>query len=322
MNFIGENGMDRMNGVILGSGYSKKDLAQIFSEPNIALVREGIYTLPGTKNTFLFVDLEKEGKEERFHFDDFFQGEFFHWDSQTTQHPETPLIKEIFSRQRRVYLFARERRRVKSKTQPFIYCGELEFIEYEKGTSRPVHMVFRSIDYVETPESKALMRIYLWRPEKANKLSKTQIDKSNRISVARVKRYTKPNTTERKGLVTSRVGQGYFRQQVIDSWDGKCPVTGCGDIRLLIASHIVPWSESTENERLDVNNGILLSPNIDALFDSHLISFSNEGQILLSDKTEQEDLKALGVHSDIKIKVPSKARPYLEKHRRRFYDKN
>ena len=85
-----------------------------------------------------------------------------------------------------------------------------------------------------------------------------------------------PETTERVGLVLSRVGQGYFRKQLIDRWNGKCAVSGCSISKILIASHIVPWSEANDKERLDVDNGILLSPTLDALFDKHLISFKDD----------------------------------------------
>ncbi len=74
----------------LGEFYSKHELAKILKEPNLATVREGIYYCSNSKSTIFFVDLEKEGKEDRFHFNDFFDGDIFHWDSQTTQHI-TPL---------------------------------------------------------------------------------------------------------------------------------------------------------------------------------------------------------------------------------------
>ena len=78
---------------------------------------------------------------------------------------------------------------------------------------------------------------------------------------------------QRKWLVTSRIGQGYYRQQIIEKWNGKCAVSKTDILPILIASHIVPWSESNDDERLDVENGILLLPFYDALFDKYLISF-------------------------------------------------
>ncbi len=66
-----------------------------------------------------------------------------------------------------------------------------------------------------------------------------------------------PNVTERKGLVTSRVGQGAYRKRIIHRWEYKCAVTGFDKLNILVASHIVPWSDSNDNERLDVHNGIV-----------------------------------------------------------------
>ncbi len=126
----------------------------------------------------------------------------------------------------------------------------------------------------------------------------------------------KPNVTERSGLVTSRVGQGAYRKSILHRWEYKCAVTEYNDPRLLIASHIVPWKDSSDDERLDVDNGILLSPTYDALFDRHLISFENSGKIILSDD--------LGNFDTQKIKITGKERiiglstgnmEYLEKHR-------
>ena len=104
-----------------------------------------------------------------------------------------------------------------------------------------------------------------------------------------------PTVTERSGLVTSRVGQGAYRKRIIHRWDYKCAVTNFNKLNILIASHIVPWSKCSDKERLDVNNGLLLSPTYDALFDKHLITFDNKGKIQLSDKIENSAYQKIGV---------------------------
>ena len=104
-----------------------------------------------------------------------------------------------------------------------------------------------------------------------------------------------PTVTERSGLVTSRVGQGAYRKRIIHRWEYKCAVTNFNKLDVLIASHIVPWSKATDHERLDVNNGLLLSPTYDALFDKHLITFDNKGKIQLSDKIENSAYQKIGV---------------------------
>lgn len=125
-----------------------------------------------------------------------------------------------------------------------------------------------------------------------------------------------PGVTERKGLITSRIGQGAYRKRIVHRWEYKCAVTGFDKLDVLIASHIVPWAESNNIERLDVDNGILLSPTYDALFDRHLISFENNGRIILSDAIQPETYKKVGVSGNEKIKNLSQFNfTYLERHR-------
>lgn len=92
-----------------------------------------------------------------------------------------------------------------------------------------------------------------------------------------------PKTTEAERLVVQRIGQNLFRDALLDYWQGKCCVSGLAVHQLLRASHIKPWARcETDNERLDVFNGLLLAPHIDALFDGGWISFSDEGGIIVS----------------------------------------
>lgn len=310
--------MDPHKILSVGDKYSKKDLAERLDQPNLAKVREGIARCTNSSSTLFFVDLEKLGKEQRFHFNDFFQEDFFHWDSQTTQHIDTPTIQQIVKGDLTPHLFVRVVQKIKNVTQPFIYCGRLVFDTHEEGTSKPVHMLFHNIDYDDHTTNDDLIDIYLWKPSKAGRETQSKLNRQGVISPNRVRKYRKPNETERKGLVTSRVGQGYYRQKIIERWEGKCPVSGLSIIPILIASHIVPWSQSNDEEKLDVNNGILLSPNVDALFDKHLISFENDGLILISDKVSREDRDALGVSESMRISVSEGMIPFLEKHRQKF----
>jgi hypothetical protein len=110
-----------------------------------------------------------------------------------------------------------------------------------------------------------------------------------------------PNSTERLGLVTSRVGHGAYRKRLIHRWEYKCAVTGFNKPQILIASHILPWKDATNQERIDVNNGIILSPVYDALFDKHLISFEDSGKIILSDQFNSMDYQKIGVTGKEKI---------------------
>jgi hypothetical protein len=301
----------------IGQKYSKIDLSQIFDNKNISIVREGVYNL-NESNTLFFVDLEKMGKEDRFHFDDYFEGDFFHWDSQTTQHIDTPKIQEIVKGIRTPHLFIRVTPKIKNTTQPFVYCGRLKFVEYIEGTSKPVHLIFQNIDYQDDTENKDLLDVYFWKPDKIGGSSQFKITNRETVSEDRKRKLKEPNITERSGLVTSRVGQGYYRQQIIEKWEGKCPVTQSELVKVLISSHIVPWSECNDKERLDVENGILLSPNVDSLFDKHLISFSDDGQMIFSDKLSRGELNKLGIPVDVAIKVTEGMKKYLQRHRERL----
>jgi putative restriction endonuclease len=87
--------------------------------------------------------------------------------------------------------------------------------------------------------------------------------------------------TERSQLVNARLGQGKFKRNV-SKIESACRVTGMANIDLLIASHIKPWHKCSNSERLDGNNGLLLSPHVDRLFDRGWISFDNSGRVLVS----------------------------------------
>jgi putative restriction endonuclease len=99
----------------------------------------------------------------------------------------------------------------------------------------------------------------------------------------RAQTHTLPKTTEAERLVVQRVGQDLFRSALLDYWQGRCCVTGLAVPQLLRASHIKPWAKcASDNERLDVFNGVLLAPHLDALFDGGWISFSDQGGLLVS----------------------------------------
>ncbi|MBV6440931.1 MAG: hypothetical protein EPGJADBJ_02607 [Saprospiraceae bacterium] len=133
----------------------------------------------------------------------------------------------------------------------------------------------------------------------------------------------KPNETERNGLVNSRVGQGWYRLNILSRWDNKCAVTGCNIPNILIASHIVPWNQATDEERLDIENGILLAPHIDALFDKHLISFNDDGKIIISHRIIPELHSILCINSEMKIyDLSEKNKEYLKRHREVFHSNN
>ena len=125
-----------------------------------------------------------------------------------------------------------------------------------------------------------------------------------------------PNSTERAGLVTSRVGQGAYRKSILHRWRYKCAVTKFSQPKVLIASHILPWKDAKDEQRMDIENGILLSPNYDALFDKNFISFEDSGKIILSDKTSINEYGKLGITGRERISnLTTGNKEYLDFHR-------
>jgi len=105
-----------------------------------------------------------------------------------------------------------------------------------------------------------------------------------------------PRKTEAERLIVQRVGQEVFRRALIAYWGGRCPLTGITDIQLLRASHIVPWAEcETDEKRLDVHNGLLLSALWDAAFDAGLISFDDGGATVYSPRLSYDGAVSLGL---------------------------
>jgi len=137
--------------------------------------------------------------------------------------------------------------------------------------------------------------------------------------LADVRDYLSLSSSEREAIIKARVGQGKFRQSLIDYWSG-CAVTSCGEAVLLRASHIKPWAKASLLERLSLYNGLLLSPTLDACFDAGYISFDYDGAILISGRLKPDDASALGVHAGMRLRrVDPGHNQYLAFHREHVF---
>lgn len=124
--------------------------------------------------------------------------------------------------------------------------------------------------------------------------------------------------TQKAQLVNARRGQGIYRDN-LEQIEKGCRVTGIADRRYLRASHIKPWCKSTDFEKLDGYNGLLLSPHIDMLFDHGWISFSDDGKLLLSAKLAPTVLAAWGIPKDLNVgQFKPEQRNYLVWHREAY----
>jgi hypothetical protein len=139
-----------------------------------------------------------------------------------------------------------------------------------------------------------------------------------------VKQIVRDNTlqeTVRDALVKARLGQGQFRKSV-STLETTCRITKVTNPIHLVASHIKPWRESNNGERLDAENGLLLTPSIDHLFDRGFITFSGGGMLICSPVADNVSLKKMGVPVDQQFSVGSFTKlqqGYLEFHRDKVF---
>ena len=122
------------------------------------------------------------------------------------------------------------------------------------------------------------------------------------------------SSTEQETVTKARVGQGYFRDLLINKYSCKCALCNISTDSMLTASHIKEWSESTDDEKLDENNGILLCAHHDALFDKHLITFDNAGNAQISPTLTAQERLDLGLTALPSITVTPAMLPYLAVH--------
>lgn len=130
-----------------------------------------------------------------------------------------------------------------------------------------------------------------------------------------------PSTTEVERLRKERIGQNVFRSALSDYWEKFCAVTGVQNPTLLRASHIVPWAAcESDEERLNVHNGLLLVATSDAAFDAGLITFEDDGRIRISGKLSDSDQISSGVGDHMRlIRMNDEVRKRLAWHRAHLF---
>jgi putative restriction endonuclease len=123
--------------------------------------------------------------------------------------------------------------------------------------------------------------------------------------------------TDRDAIVRARRGQGLFKQRVMRI-ETRCRITGVDNPSHLLASHCKPWRDSSNEERLNGENGLLLTPSIDHLFDRGFIGFEDSGNLIISPVAHEPSLKRMGVETDRLINVGTFTegqRQFLDFHR-------
>lgn len=152
--------------------------------------------------------------------------------------------------------------------------------------------------------------------QEANRRRQVDADAQEADALKRIKADPKYDSVTRTQLVRARVGQGWFRDAVL-SREPACRVTGITQPRCLVASHIKPWAVCADGEHLDDANGLMLAPHIDHLFDTGLISFTDDGQLLAAPALDRAVLHAWHIdeRANVGMFAPDQAL-YLAYHRR------
>ena len=133
----------------------------------------------------------------------------------------------------------------------------------------------------------------------------------------RVAADTSIEDTEREAIIRARRGQGLFKQRVM-AIEQRCRITGVDNPIHLLASHCKPWRDCRNEERLDGENGLLLTPSIDHLFDRGFIGFENSGDLIISPVAHRPSLQRMGVETQRVLNVgefTEGQRKFLDFHR-------
>lgn len=170
-----------------------------------------------------------------------------------------------------------------------IYTKSRDIVNFKSALRK--YLEFRQSDFAQQQEDTVLAEI-----------NKVQNDET--LSV-----------TDREAIVKARVGQGKFRDQLVEYWRG-CSISAFSHFDLLIASHIKPWRDADNQQRLDVFNGLLLLPNYDKLFDKGYISFNDNGRVIYSRYIDVADRRLLKMDESLHlIRIEDAHKPYLKYHR-------
>ncbi len=131
-------------------------------------------------------------------------------------------------------------------------------------------------------------------------------------------RLAKINDTEKQSDTKRRIGQDLFRKMLLDLYENKCALCDISTSCMLKASHIKEWGVSSDEERLDEHNGLLLCAHHDSLFDKHLLSFTDDGNPIISNTLSIEEREALNVDAIPSISVHPDMLPYLKHNRKKL----
>ena len=264
-----------------GQAYERPLLARLWGYQSFHAISKGVITPAYTNYIILFVTKDKQDALTQYN--DYIDGNMLFWEGEE-KHGSDKRIIEATRNGDEIHLFYREVHHAS-----FVYFGKISLTDYQLRENAPSEFVFR-----------------------INTLS-SEIDAFKEVQ-EHAAEYKTLAVTEQEQIVSSRLGQGSFRRNVIRLW-GSCSITGLQNVSLLRASHIKPWKNSNNEERLTPYNGLLLIPDYDFLFDRGYISFKNDGSILVSQRLSAFARRVFDVRDDLRLRrVFQENKGYLEFH--------
>ena len=157
-----------------------------------------------------------------------------------------------------------------------------------------------------------------------NTILDTDFDEETNASEPSVQNINSPTgSSTLSNIVNTRSSawQNYFKKKLFKLWPTECAITKVKNKKLLIGAHIRPWSKSSDNEKIDEYNGLLLAPNPDKIFELGLISFEDDGKIIISSKLSNEDLTRLNINKDTVLDLKENNKKYIRYHRENKFKK-
>lgn len=274
-----------------GKGYDRKVLAQLWGLGGFQAIGRGVFTPKGVGQIFLFVTRERLGWMTPYN--NFLDDDLLFWDGEKG-HGSDDRIISASSNGEEIHLFYRDHR-----LTPFIYYGKVVMVRCQRFTDQPSEFVFNVVALAGKLATSEPMQ-----------LGEEPVDYAV-LSEAGMNSIDRAVTTKSRGIA-----QRLFRGNLLRLWQGSCAVTSVQEPRVLRSGHIKPWADSNVQEKVDHFNGLLLIPNLDALFNEGLISFQNDGRILMSQDWRADDKRRMHVTPDLRLRTvhPESCR-YLEYHR-------
>src|SRR6266404_2529691 len=267
----------------IGKKYDRPWLATEWGFRGYEAISRGVFCPRGGGQIILFVTRIKQETLEQYN--DYISGEYLFWEGEKG-HGHDERIASSTTSGDSVHLFYRE-----IHHSPFEYKGLVVLAQSAVVPGKRAKFVFR-LFHDQSAQDDLITH-------------ETEIQ-------------SLPET-ERQSVIKARIGQGVFRQHLLEMWEG-CAVT---DVRLpnvLRASHIKPWRFSSNSERLNPYNGLLLLPQYDQLFDKGLVSFDEGGELLRSPALDLIEPSKLGISFEDKLRsISDRHHVFLHYHREEVF---